>query len=85
MKALGIVYSQYRLQPNDDNLYEAHFLKACHFLKLLLPREEKVGEMYSPSMLDMATLNHNAWLFKGATKANDVDTMPITMNPLMQL
>ena len=41
--------------------------------------------MYSPSMLDMATLNHEAWLFKGATKANDVDTMPIAINPLTQL
>lgn len=81
MKAPKLVYSQYRLQPNEDNLFEAHFksLKDCYC------QERKVRAMYSPSMLDMATLNHEAWLFKGATKANDVDTMPIAINPLTQL
>lgn len=81
MEASWIVYFQYRLQHNDDNLFEAH-LKSS---KDRYCQERKVGEMYSPPMLDMATLNHEAWLFKWAAKANDVDVMPIIINPLMHL
>jgi hypothetical protein len=83
MDSLGVVYPQYWLQPNADELFEAHF--KC--LKDHYCYEKKVGEVYSPPMLEMAALNHEASLFKGAMKANAADAMrkPITVNPLTKL
>lgn len=83
MDALGVVYPQYWLQPHAEEFFEGHFA----ILKNHYCYERKIGDVYSPPVLDLSALNHECSQFKGAMKANAADALqkPITLNPLTKL
>jgi hypothetical protein len=54
MDALGVVYPHYWLQPQAKELFEGHF----SVLKNHYCFEMHHGDVYSPTLLDLSTLNH---------------------------
>jgi hypothetical protein len=83
MDALGVVYPQYWLQPQAEELFEGHF----SVLKNHYCFERHHGDVHSPALLDLSTLNHQCSQFKGAMRANLATVLekPITVNPLTKL
>jgi hypothetical protein len=83
MDALGVVYPQYWLQPQAEELFEGHFsvLKNHYWF------ERHHVDVHSPALLDLSTLNHQCSQFKGAMRANLATVLekPITVNPLTKL
>jgi hypothetical protein len=83
MDALGVVYPQYWLQPQAEELFEGHF----SVLKNHYCFERHHSEVHSPALLDLSALNHQCSQFKGAMRANSAAALekPITVNPLTKL